>query len=733
MRSDTWNPAFRLACLAAAACVVATGLPGRATAAGISAKGTTGGLVIPVAATVPDRGMVFNYGNYRESRYDYVPRPWHMALGLGLSPYVEVFGRYTEYNTAPYGKFLHSAGWRGNRDLSANVKVRLPFLPERGPQVALGMHDVAGGNPLFEATYAVATQEWRMLSFSLGYMRDVHEEDATATVAGPFGGVEWRLGATGLALLAEYDGQTSHAGTRWRSPGLARAGDLSAEITLHHMFDHALPRKDVSGTTRFALGLHWPLGRFDERRKDSRPVARPVARVAGESEASADDPGVRPGVEATHTTPASSVATVRAEDLAALRQGLEAAGLERVRTGWRGPSGGADSAGVELVVEYENHRYALNEVDALGLVFGTAVERVPGARRVRAVTLKDGLRVYETGVDAAAYRAFLHGGRAASLAPVRADLTWQGGGAEGSGSVADVEWEREEPSKATRLRFELRPGLNYTLGTELGAFDYSLAARPRLVVPLWRGARATADYVIPVDHTLNMDDGRAFGSMRHSRGLEHVSLGQSFWMGRRALFNMSAGRFNHDAWGVQAEGQVFVPGTAGVIRLKGAAYPSGFDRVEVGDFAGLAAYRHFWGPGHWIDAGWQGYSDGSGGPSFEWTRWSGDVGVTLFGRQGGPTRVAGFTVTLPLTPRRGMKPGVATVAGPGQQREGVRTVLVPEGGTNHVRPGWVRNLELETELDRAAFNGGRMNRAYVADQLYRMREAYHKFGVVGTD
>ena len=734
------NKLNRVLCSACAACLGLGGLTAPVSAAGLGAKGSTGGLVIPVASTLPDRGMALGYGNYREARYDYVPNPWYLLFGLGLSPYVEVFGRYADYNTAPHGAFLHDEAYRGNRDLSANLKVKVPFLPERGPQVALGINDVAGGNPLFEATYAVATQEWRMFSVSVGYVRGMSEDDKDVMFDGAFGGVEWRLGATGLALLAEYDGQTSHAGGRWRSPGLKSLGDLSAEATLHHIFDRPLPHRDASGTTRFALGLHWPLGRFDEYRKLYEPAA--TTRHRASSDADASDGAMNASAAASSASSASR-ATIRVQDLAPLRQRLEAAGLERVRVGLRpaataarGVSSGSDafdsndSSGLELVVEYENHRYALNEVDALGLVFGLGVELAPGARRVRAITLKDGLRVYETGVDAASYREFLqlgHEGRAgrdAVMAPVRAGLTWRSGHENDDG----VQWERETPTKATRLRVEARPDMNYTLGTELGAFDYSLAARPRLVAPLWSGARLTADYVIPVDHSLNMEDDRVFGHMRHSQGLEHVSLGQSFWLGRRVLFNMAAGRFYFDSWGLQAEGRVFVPGTSGVIRLKGAAYRPALDGLEAGDLAGLAVYRHFWGAGHWVDAGWQAYGDGTGGPSFEWTRWSSDVGVTLFGRQGGPTRVAGLMVTVPLTPRRGMKPYVATVSGPGQYTESIRTILAAEGEANPVEPSWVRNLTLETELDRDMLNGGRMNRAYVADQLYRMREAYHKYG-----
>jgi hypothetical protein len=406
------------------------------------------------------------------------------------------------------------------------------------------------------------------------------------------------------------------------------------------------------------------------------------------------------------------------EELAPLRLRLEDAGLERVRVGLRG-----DAPRRELVVEYENHRYAQNEADALGLALGWGAELAPaGVRHVRAITLKDGLRVYETRVDASAYRVFLREGSAAA---VRADLTWQSGS---SGASDSTRWERDAPSRASRLRFEVNPDLNYTLGTEVGAFDYTLAGRARLVAPLWTGARLTSDYLVPIDHSLNMNDGRAFSNYRQDMGLENLSLGQSFWVGRRILIHGAAGRFHFDAWGVQSEAEAFVPGTYDVVRLKGAFYSPEPGGLEGGDRAGAISYRHLWGPENWTEIGWQRYSDGTSGPSLEWTRWSSDIGVTLFGRWGGDTRFVGLKLTVPLTPRRGMKPYAATLAGPGQYSQSIRTMLVTDDGVNQVQPSWVRDLVLETDMEREMLNSGRMSELYLKSQLHRMREAFYLFG-----
>jgi hypothetical protein len=141
--------------------------------------------------------------------------------------------------------------------------------------------------------------------------------------------------------------------------------------------------------------------------------------------------------------------------------------------------------------------------------------------------------------------------------------------------------------------------------------------------------------------------------------------------------------------------------------------------------AGAIGYRHLWSPAHWTEIGVQRFSDGSSGPTLEWTRWSSDVGLTLFGRQGGPSRFAGLQLTVPLTRRKGMRPYVATLAGSAQHSQGLRTMVAAP--VNQVQPSWVRALVLENDLDNGILNAGRLSQAYLKTQLYRMREAFYLY------
>jgi hypothetical protein len=359
----------------------------------------------------------------------------------------------------------------------------------------------------------------------------------------------------------------------------------------------------------------------------------------------------------------------------------------------------------------------------VGLVLGLGAEMAPhGIQRVYAVTFKEGLRLYYTSVEVAAYRKFLRGGPASLVSD---SLIWD----RLPPDLADqIRWIDSESTYFSRVRIEIKPDLNYTLGTGVGAFDYSLAANIQAVAPLWAGARLYTSYMLPVANSANMDKGGVFETSRQPSGVKTAALQQSFWWGKQVLANVAAGRFNYDTLGVQAEAAVFVPNTDDTLRLRGAAYSQAPGGLAGQDRALAASYRRMLTPTMWLEAGAQRYSDGSAGPTLEWTRWFGDVGVGLFYHKGGDRQFAGLQLSFPLTPRRGMAPGPVIFTGTSQFSQGIRTLLTRAGQpSNFVLPGAVRDLRLETSLDVEQLNAGRLSQDYFDGQVYRMRDAFFAY------
>ena len=185
---------------------------------------------------------------------------------------------------------------------------------------------------------------------------------------------------------------------------------------------------------------------------------------------------------------------------------------------------------------------------------------------------------------------------------------------------------------------------------------------------------------------------------------------------------MGAGKYNYNNTGVQAQSSIFVPGTDDSIRLRGAAYQKQPSRTNPQRVQLAASYRWVPNTTTWVEAGVQQYGDGGIGPSLVLTRWFGDVGVHLHYHRSGQRQIAGLDVSLPLTPRQGMAPGVLQFTGTPYFRNGYRTrVFNP---INDISFDGARDLSLEYNAEAQTLNGGRFSQRYFVGQLPRMRESF---------
>ncbi|MBX3657259.1 MAG: YjbH domain-containing protein [Ramlibacter sp.] len=661
---------------------------------GISTQGVTGGLIVPSAYVLPEGDVALTRGNYAEPQLGAFSQRRNYSLGIGLLPNVELFGRFADFQNPLPGSTIN-----GPRDLSANIKLKLPSFWRGQPHVALGLNDISGGASFFKSKYAVVSDEIGPVRWSAGYALGSHIVGNSANgyaFNGAFGGVEWSLGQSGVSLLAEYDGQQKHAGIRYSSPELAFLGHARLVATLQRSSGATNNAGLPASRTSAALSLVMPLEANARRPASFKPDLALAPMEVG--------PGTAPGMIPTSEDRQES-----------LLRALVSAGFERVRVGVWGNS---------LLVEYENHRYEQTEADAIGLVLGLAAENAPsGVRRISAVTFKSGLRQYETSVDVSVYRAFLRDGDASQARTSLATDRFP------DYPEAEVHWLSPQPTRRTPVRVEIKPDINYTVGTEVGAFDYSLAANVQGILPLWRGAELYTSYIRRVSNSDNYEPGFAFSGSRQRNGLKVAAVQQSFWLGSQVFANVGVGRYNYDAYGVQGEASLFVPGGDDVIRLRAGAYQRQPGQTNAQRLQASGSYRWAYSPSTWLEAGLQQYSDGTRGPSFVLTRWFGDVGAHLFFRKGGNRQFAGLEISIPLTPRKGMEPGFIQFTGTPQFQRGIRTRIT--GGstaTNNVEPNAVRDMQLDYNAELRQLNAGRTSQRYFISQLHRMREAFYLYG-----
>lgn len=670
--------------------MLATG-SAKAQQTGVSSLGVTGGLVVPSAFVLEPGTLVLSAGNYREPKFGITGRNRNYSLGVGLLPYVEVFGRFADYTDPIPGSILSS----GVRDLSANVKVQLPPFWSTLPNLAVGVNDISGGASFFKSTYVVASDQLGPLRWSLGFASGKRPSNAAGQAAvfkGGFAGAEFLLGNTGAAALAEYDGQQKHLGLRYYSPKLASLGDANVVATLQRSFGATRSTGQKADASSVAVSLVMPLGAAGKKAEATPKNALPPLDAKRES---------------------ALVATA-ADRLDSLQRALTAVGLERVRVG---------TLANNLVVEYENQRYGHNEADAMGVVLGLAAEHAPvGVQRAYAVSLKAGLRVYEISVDIPSYRAFLRDGDAAN---VRANMSFDRAPAY---VQADVKWVSALPSRRSPVRLEIKPDFNYAVATEVGAIDYSLAANVQGIVPVWDGAELYTSFVQRLTNTDNAETGRVFENLRQPNGLKSAAIQQSFWVSDSMIANVGVGRFNYGAFGVQAESTVYLPNSQDVVRLRGARYNRAIVEGASTKGAYSGSYRWVQSPNTWLEAGYQAYSDGSRGPALSMTRWFGDVGLQLFYRKGGERQFAGLELSIPLTPRQGDTPSTIAFSGTQRFEKGIRTRITDSNSAaNAVDINAVRDTQLDYNAEVRQLNSGRVGQGYFASQIYRMREAFFLF------
>lgn len=675
-------------------------LAAQAQGLGVASIGATGGLHIPSAYVLGTGEVAASLGSEQDPKLGTFDRRRNYTLGFGLGGGVELFGRLAEYqNPRPTAPGLPDV--RGPRDLSANVKWQLPIEGLGLPKLAVGLTDVSGSDTatLFRSAYAVASDDLGPLRWSLGYARSKARNQARV-LDGVFGGAEMRLWDTRATALLETDGTRRHAGLRYYSESLPWLGDAQLIGSVQRSFGATSLQGRPADANSFNLTLIVPL-ETDDATRDRR------ARMAAEAQAVL--PPLAPVAGATASVPST-------DPLPALQVSLQSAGMDRVRVG---------TLGDNLVVEYENHRYLQNEVDALGVVLGLAAEQAPpGVRRVHAITLKAGQVVFETSVNLAAFRAYLREG---DVAAVQASM---GFGRLPGYESESVQWLRGEASAITRVRVAFSPLLNHATATEFGLFDYSLAVQARASANLWRGGVLYADLVQRVANSDNMEPGRIYAGSRHRNGLRTLALQQSFWLGERVFTSVGAGRYQHDRVGAEGEAIFFVPGRDDTAHLRASVNRRTADALNTTlprtVDAVSALYRWRLSSTTWAEGGMHRYTDGSSGPALGFIRWFGDVALQLYARRGGHNTFVGLELSLPITPRQGM--GAAPVQFTGSPRftPGIRTLVASGGNSlNFVKPDAVRPVDLAYQPEIELLNSGRVTPDYMRSQLPRLRESFY--------
>jgi hypothetical protein len=652
-------------------------------AAYLSFQGSTGLFNVPNALVTAEGTADLLYTNQVDSRWSgRVPWSDTYLASFGLIPFAEGGIRLTEARGAA-------------RDLSANLKFQIPFLPDWAPRIAVGVQDYGGAAPYFRSRYGVLSQDLGPLRLTLGHGRGPDR------LKGTFGGVELQV-LDWLHLLGEHNTVDRNLGLRLLTPrgwlpGEARLGALVKQ-TLGSSRRHT----DLGFTLKVPLGIRSPRVSDPGSFRGSRP-GRPVERIEPPA---GPLPFTSPRLAPDLTTP-----DVRGF-LGTLERTLVDQGLENVRVG---------TQGTVLVVTYENHRFNHNELDALGLVMGTALASPPASfTAFRVQVLRQQLQVLRVEGPTAPFKAFFAESGSTGLLDCR-----QLGSllrVSGDPAATDVAWlGPARNGSPLRVRLALYPGLDTAVGTEVGVFDYRLSLLPDLRVDLWKGATLNARWDVPVSWSENYRWEGMFGGKGTRTRLDRVMLQQALPLAPGLVTQFGAGQYEPQVRGWMNETR-WAPGS-GQHELHLSA---GQFRPRSGDLTKVlvGTYRYYLPRlDAVLEATYGSFYNRDHGYRLELRRFFGDTALSVFYART-TYQIAGFSLSVPLTPRRDMRAGLVQVTGADRWSYGLYSVIRNPVGTNPVVSGLAKTLTTPQGLDQAYANSDRLSAAYLLEHLPRLREAY---------
>jgi hypothetical protein len=603
-------------------------------------------------------------------------------------------------------------------DLAANVKLTSePFFKKYPyiPVFALGMQDVSGGASFFKTKYAVISEEIWRLRVSAGY------GTGPDRMKGVFAGGEFKA-HDWFYLLADYDTRETNVGARvvlphfWKVP-------ISFTATAKSSIDHKPGNIDIG------VGFSLPL---DFKVKTAEPVQSSEFEV--QSAPPNPEPVINPEPRTTNVEPAVNheprTTNPKPSSLKTLRDRLVKVGFMNVRVG--------DLAGNTAVIEFENVTFNHNEMDALGVVAGMAVEELKGDfETLRIIIKKKNIRMMQIAAPIKAVVDFLENGRIERLKSQLAISNNVGSDIE----VSFVDGDHNSSFLSTSL--VLWPGLSTRVGTDYGAFDYVLSLKPEIFTNLWAGGMINARWDIPLLWSDNFGDGKPYRNDRTPGRMERLMLFQGIKLLPDVMVNLGAGVLLHGINGTMNE-LVWQPGT-GDHRVRFVQLWGRNDKAHTDMESFLASYRYYFSP---LDLSLEGavgkFISQDRGYSLELKRFFGDTAFSVYYKNSTiPNNLkrwdanekhwqaAGVQFAFPLTLEKDMKHYYKMQLRGTDEWAYAQETTIASGNSdnaNYLPPAPLAVPPTFTgSLYDQYLNRDRLNESYIKAHLERLRDAWIRY------
>jgi hypothetical protein len=665
--------------------------------------GTSGLFFVPTGTTLNHGEFNFSYSNmvdhagYR-GQVEEGDSPFKgNAYSFALSPFPGL-----EIGMSNMGYELDKSS-----DLIANVKYSPTFIPVSWFDMAIGAIDLGGETGAQRALYGSVSKQIGDLRITAG--SGVQKQEKTLRrFEGGFAGIEYQA-YSWLTALAEYDGVNNHYGVKVRTPDHWLGGHTQ-------IFGSALLKSNIEdnkNTTYFGLGVRASLYSSADFSLDS---ATPL-----ESSISASLPWLFSDSPREYKTIVKRLPNQidsndewLVDQLGRLKRALTKQGFESV---WVGKEN------QRLILRFENSVFNRNDIDALGVAMGLAAESMPEGLSILDLTLsKYGVPTFRFEASLEELKAFFAGdGSLPVLTAKKAKMH----------DVHKMLWVGGSASPLAVPRISLSPVLSNFIGTELGVFDYSLALRSSVEIPLWQGATLLGDYDHQLSQSEDFERGRSFYRWSLPSRWTNVALTQAFQLPFSIYSSVGFGQFKgiyqEEFKGVFGEASWQSPQGAHRLSVSGGYYESTVFDELIREVA-VGQYRYYFDDLDLmisLQAGQFWRQDRGGKLEFAFN--FADTQAKFF-IQDTDHMLVGIGVSVPLGFRKDMMPYNLQVKGSEAVEFKTSTMVNSDSGCNCLVPGRAKLAPYGDNLSQVFLNDDRLSIAYIGANRHRLIESYQKWG-----
>jgi hypothetical protein len=661
-------------------------------ASNLSSQGFTGLINTPNAQVIKEENITLQFNNQfdnhlrrynKKNQYSFEE---NYIFGIGFIPSFEFVGRLVE---AP----------NYTRDLSANFKFQLPYHHKYIPNIAIGIQDFGGAANFYDNTYIVTDKTLWFTRVSLGYGKsgdNVNREYGKnqklgKRMNGIFGGIEAKI-TDYFSIMGEHDGKENHTAARIAIPS-RWLSSVKLEATIAQNL--------TESQTHFALNLTIPLSANNQKIPYSRSHKQEKKHT---------------NKTVTYTKkipPKLNYPTKKDNILLIIQNKLIDFGFENVQVGKYNDS---------IYVKCENSIFDHTDLDALGYIIGTITSHCKINEPYIITLLKNNLQTITISGESQDFQNYLENPTLKNSTNLKENLQFFR-----TFDESNIQFiTSRKNSSFFKPRVEFSPGLLTVVGSEIGVFDYLATLRTNLYMPVYDGVVISGMYEVPLLHSNNFDDDKAYG-IRHANRLKNrlvTAMVHQTSHYKSFLNTLSIGKYQADFYGILNQTNFTTTSGKHGIGLKlGSFQYKNRDMMDDIDIY-LSSYRYFYQPLNlYTELMYGQYWNQDRGTTIQFKRFFDQTSVAFYLKDVG-YKYAGIEVSFPLTSRKLYPSKILKIKGKSDFKYGLRTTLKEPSGGNIQRPNGGLIPESDFELTNTYLDKDRLNGNYIQENIARMRNAY---------